>query len=393
MKILLIEICNFVDYPTGGHLSFARNMLAAFGHELALVGCATDETTPVGCWTRKEIQGVQYDFFAVRRQKKSSRRPLIPARLSGFFHLLRYRKQVLGRPYDMIFMQTPEVLFALPRKVYPKCCLRMPGLENPLRISRYKSARNLAPLFEALLRNRIKDLPCILATAGSLEVADFIRKNRLSTEAVVPFPTRYDERIFHVSDRDLCRRKLGVSDSDKLIVTVGRLAENKGWRLMLEAFAKFHKQAPDSLFFYIGDGEDLEKIKSAIGSLGITECVRLLGRRIPPEIAEHLNAADLFIMGSYVEGWSTTLVEACACGCPIVTTSFSSAADMVENGKNGFIVAHDPEVFAEKIKEALAMSRQEVIAFNQRISHLSVHNLRQAILNISQIQNILKGKS
>jgi hypothetical protein len=48
-RILLIEVCNFTDYPIGGYLSFAKQMLTAFDNQLALVGLGDDET-PIGKW-------------------------------------------------------------------------------------------------------------------------------------------------------------------------------------------------------------------------------------------------------------------------------------------------------------------------------------------------------
>jgi hypothetical protein len=48
-RILLIEVCNFTDYPIGGYLSFAKQMLTAFGNQLALVGLGDEETT-IGKW-------------------------------------------------------------------------------------------------------------------------------------------------------------------------------------------------------------------------------------------------------------------------------------------------------------------------------------------------------
>ena len=116
MKILLIEICNYIDYPTGGHLSFARNMLKAFGNDLVLVGSSTDDT-PVGTWTQRKIDDVRFDYFSVGNRAKSSKQPLIPARLRSFFSVRKYRRLILQHEYDFIFIQTPEVLFALPKRV------------------------------------------------------------------------------------------------------------------------------------------------------------------------------------------------------------------------------------------------------------------------------------
>ncbi len=65
MKILFVELCNFCDYPTGGHLSFALHLLAAFGDELKLVGINTEDNfvSEKGKWTKKNINGIEYDFF------------------------------------------------------------------------------------------------------------------------------------------------------------------------------------------------------------------------------------------------------------------------------------------------------------------------------------------
>lgn len=65
-KILLIEICNFTDYPIGGYLSFAKQMLTAFGNQLVLFGLATDDV-PVGEWIKREIDGAMCDYFEVAK--------------------------------------------------------------------------------------------------------------------------------------------------------------------------------------------------------------------------------------------------------------------------------------------------------------------------------------
>ena len=54
-KILFIELCNYCDYPTGGHLSFALHMLGAFGNQLKLVGITTENECEVGKWCKKDI--------------------------------------------------------------------------------------------------------------------------------------------------------------------------------------------------------------------------------------------------------------------------------------------------------------------------------------------------
>ena len=67
MKILVIDNVNYEDYPTGGILNFYRNMLPAFGNDLLLAGITTDDRTPVGVWTHREIDGREFEYFSMAR--------------------------------------------------------------------------------------------------------------------------------------------------------------------------------------------------------------------------------------------------------------------------------------------------------------------------------------
>ena len=72
MKILFIELCNYQDYPTGGHLSFALHMIRAFGNDLKLVGINTDQDCEVGKWSNREIADKEFDYFSVLRKQRKN---------------------------------------------------------------------------------------------------------------------------------------------------------------------------------------------------------------------------------------------------------------------------------------------------------------------------------
>ena len=83
-------------------------------------------------------------------------------------------------------------------------------------------------------------------------------------------------------------------------------------------------------------------------------------------------------MGSMAEGWSTTLVEACACGVPCVVTAFSSAREMVKDGVNGYVVdTRDENAFAKRMLDALALERDKVSEYDKRFERLAVSHLRE----------------
>ena len=79
-----------------------------------------------------------------------------------------------------------------------------------------------------------------------------------------------------------------------------------------------------------------------------------------------LNAADLFVMGSLVEGWPTAMVEAIACGKNIVSTDVSGVREMIEDKGNGYIVSvRNAKLFADKISQGLNLPDPNKISFSK----------------------------
>lgn len=72
MKLLILNLCNYIDYPLGGQLAFVRNLISAYGRDAKLVGITTDKDTPIGKWTKTTINGIEYDFYAVAYEEKTS---------------------------------------------------------------------------------------------------------------------------------------------------------------------------------------------------------------------------------------------------------------------------------------------------------------------------------
>lgn len=396
MKILVIEICNFEDYPTGGQLSFVRNMMKAYGDQLCLAGCSTDDT-PVGEWTKKTVDGVQYDYFSVMKTEKDSRKPLVPNRIKGYFALRRHIGRLLGHEFDWIFIQAPEVLFALPDRVLGKVAIDLPGLHNPLSGSRYKFAQRFDKIYDKAFLNRLAKVKHVWATGSSSDIRHLVQRSngRLDEEEIIQLPTRYDGGVFYPMDKSACRQSTGIPDTAALFVSVGRLNRLKGWPLMLESLSLLLGKEPDARLAIIGDGEDEEEIRSFSDVHGLKEALILTGKLSAPEIAKWLNAADVFVMGSEKEGWSTTLVEACACGTPCVVTDFSSAEDMICDGVNGYIVKQrSPGIFADKMNAALFLDRTAVRDYDKRFENLAISRLKEemdAVFNVSVDEKSKKG--
>src|SRR5690606_4661510 len=108
-----------------------------------------------------------------------------------------------------------------------------------------------------------------------------------------------------------------VGSDVPIIISVGRLTLQKNYDLLLRAFARLRKEREARLVI-IGDGNQRAQLEAEVTRLGLQECVLLPGFK--PNPYPYMSRAALFVMSSDYEGFGSVLVEAMACGCPIVST-------------------------------------------------------------------------
>ena len=385
-KILIIDFCNFTDYQIGGHLSFAKNLIFAFGEDLALIGITTDTEDPVGQWFKKTINGKTFDYFALKRYNTSKTKHILPDRLVSFLLLRYFKKRILEINIKNVFIQRHEILPAINKFNYENICYRFPGLESPLSISKYWIGKYVSNQFDKLFFSSFKNVNLIIAAGdeNSIEEMSDRSNGKIKKNMVVKFPTRINTDIFKPSDKIESRCKLNLSKKSTIITTTGRLASFKGWKFMIDSFILFEKMMPDSQLYFIGEGEDYKKIQDYISLNALTGKVILAGKKNSKEIAIYLSASDLFIMGSFKEGWSTSLIEAIACGIPACVTNFSSAKDIILEGKNGYVVnEHNAELFVQGMLSALQIPTP---VDNNNILEYSVDSLKNDLLKIWKLK-------
>lgn len=147
--------------------------------------------------------------------------------------------------------------------------------------------------------------------------------------------------------------------SDRVVraITIARLVEKKGVEYGIRAVAKLAKEFPQLEYQIVGDGCLKNELQRLIQELNITDKVKLLGWKQQQEIAELLAQAHIFMAPSVTskngdrEGIPVSLMEAMACGMPILSTMHSGIPELVEDGKSGFLVAErDADALAEKLK-------------------------------------------
>jgi len=393
MKILFIEACNYVDFPIGGQLSFAEQVVKSFNDELYLVGISTDGT-PAGKWVKKTFHGITYNYFALHQAKKMTGKPLIPRRFSTYYHLKKHKKEILKFQFDYSICCAPEVLVAIRDWGLGHLTYNFSGVENPLNASRYWYGKLIKNIYDPVFYPALKKAEFVLAAADreNIEKVTINSNGIIKNGTVIQFPTRIDMNIFRYRNKLDVRRELNLPLNSTIIVSTCRLHWIKGWKLKLEAYAEYVKTNPDSFYYMLGDGDSRAEVEFFIESAGLSEHVKLLGFRQPEILSKYLNAADLFMLGSFPngEGWSTSLLEAKGSCVPLCVTNFSSAKDIVEEGIDGYILnSRDPHGFAENMVKALALQihpdEQE-----KRMQRYSASRLKEDLFKIWRVQNAVE---
>jgi glycosyltransferase involved in cell wall biosynthesis len=386
-EILILEFCNYENYPIGGYLTFSKHLMTVFGNNLRLAGITTSQNDPVGKWFQKTINGVTYDFFALARYNKSKTKHLLPDRLVMYFLLKFYKKRLLSKKTPNVFIQRHEILMSVKNFGFENICYRFAGVENPLHISKYWYSPLLARPFEKNFFETLKKVKIILAAGDNEAIEKMVKrsKKKIAVSDIIKFPTRINTEIFKPACKEEVRKILNIPENATVITTTGRLSTLKGWKFMIDCFARFLIRHPDSIFYMIGEGEDSEKIRHYISRHDLSSNVFLQGKKAADEIALYLNAADLFIMASYKEGWSTSLIEAVACGVPVCTTNFSSAKEIVTHGVTGYVVDdRDIETFNEKMEKALKLDKSN-LPIASEIKNYAVSELKYDLIKNWQL--------
>ncbi len=164
-----------------------------------------------------------------------------------------------------------------------------------------------------------------------------------------------ESRYYDVSDEEksALRKELGFTENQKLILCVGELLPNKNQKMAINAVKKLVNNFPDIVLLIAGNGPEKENLENHIKNLGLQNNVILLG--YCTYLEKYQRIVNLSVSCSKREGLPLNIVEAMLSENPVVATTNRGHCELIESGKNGFIVAvGDVDDMAEKIKLLLS---------------------------------------
>ncbi|WP_200763267.1 glycosyltransferase [Nitrosophilus alvini] len=212
-------------------------------------------------------------------------------------------------------------------------------------------------LFDFLYKNFYKNFDLIICQSNFMK-SDLIKNYNIPDKKMVVINNPID---FDKIDKSA---KTGekLFNNDKInLLAVGRLDKVKGYDLLLKAFVKL-----DEKFFLtvIGDGEEKENLLMLTKNLGIEDRITFKGFKKNPY--KYMAQADLFILTSKYEGFPNVLLEANACGLPVVAFNcLGGTREIIKDGLNGFLVeCENTEQLAIAIKKSIQLKWNSLLIKN-----------------------------
>lgn len=172
----------------------------------------------------------------------------------------------------------------------------------------------------------------------------------------------------HFLDFDKFKIKKKFDERDNLVGYIGRLSEEKGVLNFVKAIPEILKQEQNDLEFLIGgDGQLRDKMEKYLDKENLNDKVKLTGWIPHDELLDYLNELKLVVLPSYTEGLPNIMLEAMACGTPVLATPVGAISDVIKDGETGFILENNsPECIAKNVIRALNDSNLDIIVKNAR---------------------------
>jgi glycosyltransferase involved in cell wall biosynthesis len=212
--------------------------------------------------------------------------------------------------------------------------------------------------------NRIGDPVSAMHTRKVLREADFVVtvSGDLRLKAVAmgapPEKTRAivngcDLSVFHVHDYLEARQKLRINPASEAVLYIGRMDVKKGLRELVDAAASLHPLRPKLHVYMVGEGPDKPIIERAIEARNAASYIHTMPGCGFDDVAVWMAAADLVTLPSYMEGCPNVVLEALACGRPVVATNVGGIPEIMSETCGRLVPPRDPAALAQALAAVL----------------------------------------
>lgn len=180
------------------------------------------------------------------------------------------------------------------------------------------------------------------------------------------------------------RQITGINDKDTILISVGELSKNKNHIVVIEALHYLSNMGINDIHYVICGRDDTERklIEEKVSSYGLNGRFHFLGYRT--DVIDLNKQADCFILPSFKEGLSVSIIEAMACGLPIIASNIRGNIDLIEEEKNGYLFSPtDFKELSQKIIKIIENKNNNKVIKNANINKSKEYST-QCVKNIMQ---------
>jgi glycosyltransferase involved in cell wall biosynthesis len=171
----------------------------------------------------------------------------------------------------------------------------------------------------------------------------------VSEDRITVLRNGVDLDLFHPVAREATRAQLGLTRTT--LLSVGHLTKRKGHDIVIESL----QNLPDVDLLIVGEGEEKHRLQVLARSIDVADRVRFLGVIRQDQLKEYYSAADALVLASSREGLANVLLEAIACGTPVVATNVWGTPEVIRSPEAGVLMEHrTPEALVEAVRALLA---------------------------------------
>jgi len=300
-----------------------------------------------GLARREVIDGVPVERIPPDGPRRFARWLMV---LSSLYALVRMRRR-----YDIIFVsgfKSLGIAAVLVSRLFGKVCVLKADSNGEMSGAFFASGlkavrlRPSAPVVRAFLAARnavLRRADCFIAITSS--IAEEFRRSGIDPTAIHVVTNGVDTARFRPArngERVELRRRLRLPVDQTIVTYAGRLVTYKGLPLLMTVAERLHREHDNVMVLLIGSGGlDINNCEGDltryVAARGLGSVVRFAGE--VPNVHEFLQASDIFVLPTEDDAFPLALVEAMACGLPIVATRVGGIVDIVTHGEDGLLVA------------------------------------------------------
>jgi teichuronic acid biosynthesis glycosyltransferase TuaC len=209
-----------------------------------------------------------------------------------------------------------------------------------------------AGVAERMTRTALHEADGVIAVSDDLKRV-LVSRYGVGADAVRTVVNGFNTGVFNARPQAECRVELGLPADGRLIVYVGRLIEAKGMRELFAAFGTLAQQDPTIRLAIIGDGVMRDEVHRLAQQGGLGARVHMPGGVPPEQVARWIGASDLLTLPSWSEGYPNVVVEALACGRPVVGTDVGGMREILRADNGVIVPARDAVALADGLRQCL----------------------------------------